>query len=170
MPKTYDLISSNTLNTTSNSVIFSNISIDYTDLILSVSASGSSSGDDVRLRFNSDTGANYSYTYGSGYTNITSNRSANATSIQVTNFVGMGATQSQASILRLDINKANNTNADKQVLIRSHNIRHIDGFREAMLICGQYRSLSAISSIQVFTVSGVFSVGSIFSLYGIKAA
>jgi hypothetical protein len=170
MPRTYDLISSNTLSSTSSSVSFTGISSVFTDLVLSVSASGSSAGLDVRLRFNSDTGTNYSYTYLSGYTNATSGRSSSATYIQATNFVGLGGTTAESNTLRLDINKANNTSAHKQIIMRNHTIRHIDAYREVMLFSGQYRSLSAISNIEIYVPSGAFAVGSIFSLYGIQAA
>lgn len=170
MPRTYDLISSNTLSSTSSSVSFTAISSVFTDLVLSVSASCTLSGSDLRLRFNSDTGTNYSHTYMSGYTSATRGLASSATFTQVTNFVGVSDSSSEANTLRLDINKANNTSAHKQIIIRNHTIRYLGGFREVMLLSSQYRSLSAISAIEIYVATGSFTVGSIFSLYGIQAA
>ena len=170
MPRTYDLISSNTLGSSTNTVSFTSISSSFTDLVLSISCNGTSSGQDIRIRFNSDTGTNYSQTYTSGYTSATSGRSSNATYLQPTNFVGTGGTASESNSLRVDINKANNTSAHKQILIRNHTIRYLDGYREVMILGGQYRSLSAISAIEIYVATGNFATGSIFSLYGITAA
>jgi hypothetical protein len=62
MPATYTLIASNTLSSSAASVTFSAIPATYTDLVLRLSARGTTSGEQESLgiTFNSDTSTNYS--------------------------------------------------------------------------------------------------------------
>jgi hypothetical protein len=64
MPATYTLISSNVLASSAASITFSAIPATYTDLVVRVSARGSTAANTVGfvLQMNTDTGANYSYT------------------------------------------------------------------------------------------------------------
>ena len=68
MAVTYTPITSNTLTSATASVTFSSISGTYTDLVLVVSAQSASTNVDLAMRFNSDSGTNYSNTrlYGTG--------------------------------------------------------------------------------------------------------
>ena len=65
---TYESISSVTLTSNSTTVTFGSIPQTYTDLVLVIVAKITSGGLDMFIRFNSDTGSNYSYTqlYGNG--------------------------------------------------------------------------------------------------------
>lgn len=68
--KTYEPITNTALGSSQASVTLSGISGSYTDLILVVSAQGTSAGNDqdINMTFNSDTTTNYSRTrfYGNG--------------------------------------------------------------------------------------------------------
>ena len=60
MPATYEPISTTTLGSAVNSVTLSSIPATYTDLVLVWKGSFSASGSGVGVRFNGDSGANYS--------------------------------------------------------------------------------------------------------------
>ena len=64
MANTYTLISSNTLSASAASVTFSSIPSTYTDLVLKVSVRSDRAAafDNIDMRLNGDTGANYSST------------------------------------------------------------------------------------------------------------
>ena len=59
LPSTMTPIATNTLTAVASSVTFSSIPSTYTDLVLVLQGSFDSA-DDVRFRFNGDTGSNYS--------------------------------------------------------------------------------------------------------------
>jgi hypothetical protein len=58
---TYDLIASNVLGTATSSVSFTSISGSYRDLIIVVNGLGNGGEINADLRFNSDSGNNYSF-------------------------------------------------------------------------------------------------------------
>ena len=74
MTATYDCIATTTLSSAQSSVTFSSISGSYTDLIIISDAILASGNDALGLRFNSDSGSNYSYTfmYGNGTSAVVS--------------------------------------------------------------------------------------------------
>ena len=61
MTATYEKVQSTTLSSTQSTVTFSSISGAYTDLVLVMGGSNSANSD-LRMRFNGDTGSNYSVT------------------------------------------------------------------------------------------------------------
>ena len=70
MPTTYTPLQTTTLGSSQASVTLSGISGSYTDLVVVISAQGTSAGNDqdINMTFNSDTATNYSRTrlYGNG--------------------------------------------------------------------------------------------------------
>lgn len=66
MAATYEPIATTTASGSSSSITFSSISSAYTDLVLVANASVTSGSDTAILRFNGDTGSNYSRTFLSG--------------------------------------------------------------------------------------------------------
>ena len=147
------------------SVDFSSIS-GYTDIkivIFTRQAAGSSTS--IGLRFNSDTGTNYSVTelYGDGAT-ATSTRDTSAT------FMNLGSTRNVADVWSLQtadvFSYAGSTN--KTVLATNSSDSNGSGFVWRKV--GLWRSTSAITTITVRLGSGNFETGTTISLYGIKAA
>lgn len=59
MTATYDVISTQTTSGTPSTVVFNSIPSTFTDLVILGTARYSTTGDDVGIRFNSDTGNNY---------------------------------------------------------------------------------------------------------------
>lgn len=160
MPATYEPIATQTLGSAAASVTFSSITGTYTDLILVVNG-GAAGVTDLGIRFNSDTGSNYSITYirGTG-TTATSGRSSNATVMRVGNIYTAFDTTAIIHIMNYS-----NTTTNKTVLTR---IGQASGYVVGSV--GLWRSTSAISTVLVNGDGTNLSSGSTFTLYGIKAA
>ena len=165
MPATYEPIASTTLGSSAADITFSSIPGTYTDLILVIT--GAFSGNEtIGVRFNGDTGSNYSSTIlaGSGST-ASSGRNSSQTALTVgTN--GYYTTSIAANSV-LQIQSYANTNVYKTMLSRSNNANvGLDA------IVGLWRSTAAIDSIKLygFYSAYTFSSGSTAALYGIKAA
>jgi hypothetical protein len=162
MAITYEPISTQTLSTAAASVTFSSIPGTYTDLIV-VSNGSNSTLSEIRIRFNSDSGSNYSETLllGSG-TNAISGRGTNTTYL-VHNYVdttrGMAISQ---------INNYSSSNVYKTMLTRWNAPSSSDPYVAAYV--GLWRNTAAITSVTILTATGNLASGSTFTLYGIKAA
>ena len=159
MAITYEPIATTTLSSATASVTFSSISGSYTDLIIAAAIISDSTSGDTVIRFNSDTGSNYSYTRMYAEASIASDRASNATSMNI----GRHSTSVTTNLIHI-MNYANTTTY-KTSLGRS-------GFPSIVLAnVGLWRSTSAITSITLL-LGGAdqFVSGSTFSLYGIKSA
>ena len=164
MAVTYEPLATNTLSSTASSVTFSSISGSYTDLIL-VASVGSASAEDLRLRFNSDTGSNYSTTmlYGTGSAAGSARRSSDSS---ITAGFYWGGLSSTLNALIIHIMNYSNATTYKTVLTRANNAaQEVDAF------VGLWRSTSAITSVTLLpNNSASFASGSTFTLYGVKAS
>jgi len=163
MPTTYEPIATTTANGSINSVTFSSISGTYTDLVLVLSANVQTATDYLRLRVNGDTGNNYSYTflYGTG-TTAASSRQSNVGSV-IFNAINTG---SSPSVSIMHFMNYSNTTTNKTILTRNSVPQN-----ETNVFVSLWRSTSAINSITVDGADGRnFTSGSMFTLYGIKAA
>jgi len=161
MPSTYSTITTQTLATATNTVTFSSIPQTYTDLILVVNSTMSPSSD-IRIQVgngSADTGTNYSRCFMFGYpSGVVSDRDANAAQITASVYAN------QSSIIANFMNYSNTTTF-KPVLIRNDVSADL-----TYASINMWRGTSAISYMTLFHASRNFSVGSIFTLYGIKAA
>lgn len=168
MAITYESIATTTATTASPAVTFSSIPQTFTDLILVVSirANSTPTSFGTGIRFNSDTGSNYSRTvlYGSGSSAV-SFRDTSQTRI----FYSAGSTTaSQFNLIRLNIQDYSNTTTYKTIVGRNDDLSDVTSVSASL-----WRSTSAITSITVTPFddnSTGFATGSSFTLYGIKAA
>ncbi len=164
LPSTMTPIATNTLSSASATVTFSNIPQNYTDLFLATSVKWTGSGDSsFGIRFNSDSGSNYSITrfYGNS-SGAGTDRSSNATSSRGGQ---LDATNFSANFAHI-MNYSNSTTY--KTLIWRSNISTSTVFTAVSL----WRSTSAITSIDLgyFDAAGNWASGTTFTLYGIKAA
>ena len=161
MPRTYEPIASTTLGSNASTVTFDNIPGTYTDLRLV--ATFTESNLYCLLRYNSDTGSNYSRTYlrGDG-SSASSSRSSNQTSGY------LDSHGSTPAINIYDILSYANTNVFKTALNAVANV----GGGEVNRYVYLWRSTSAITAVNIVSVTGTSSLlsGSTFALYGIRAA
>ena len=168
MAVTYEPIASVTLGSTTTSQSFTDIPGTFTDLMVVVSGASNRASinyDGVTIRFNSDTGSNYSYTrlLGNG-TAASSDRSSSQTSGLGVSIVSTGTGTAPSNIVINCMSYAN-TNVNKTVLAASAN----PGFRVERTV-SLWRSTAAITSLSLTLDQGSFIVGTTFSLFGVKAA
>jgi hypothetical protein len=164
MPSTYEPIATATVAVATGSITFSSIPATYTDLRLVLTLS-STSGATSRFRFNGDTAANYSQTIlqGDGTTagtgRFTSNTfsyiSNTTTSITSPFFAALDIFSYAGSTFKTTLNSLSNDN---------------NGSGSVEQYVSLWRSTSAITSIEVYRSSTLFSIGSTATLYGIKNA
>lgn len=171
MPATYEPIASQTLGSDSASVIFSTIPGTYTDLIVLAHTrlTGSFTATSYGIRFNSDTGSNYSSTQLLGTGSVAqSQRESSATYAYVSTSTAATGTANVFTPVTIHIMSYANTSVFKTVLAASD----AENARVVRTV-GLWRSTNAITSVTLVPVSaaqGDFKSGSTFSLYGIKAA
>jgi len=169
MPATYEPIATTTLSTTATTVSFTSISGAYTDLVLvaNVQRATTAENPSLTLRFNSDTGTNYSMT------NLLGNGSSASSSRQSTqnmmnfSYFSMASAANTFSTYILNVMSYSNSTTYKTVVGRSG-----DAGAGTQATVGLWRSTSAITSI-IVTNDGSptnFASGSTFTLYGIQAA
>lgn len=171
MPSTYTAIATTTISSATSLLTFSSIPATYTDLVLVGRwFRVTSAGNNLGMRLNSDSGSNYSNTYmeadgsaayGGRHTNQTAARVA---------AIGGGFTLSatEAMPLIMHFNSYTDATNNKTVLTRYGQASTISGASVAL-----WRGTAAISDIELSAYSpgtGQFGAGSVFTLYGIKAA
>jgi hypothetical protein len=164
MPATYEPIATTTLGSNTNTVTFSSIPSTYTDLVLVIRGTNSSSTDDVALELNGDTGTNYSRNFidANGST-LAAKLSNNLGSAALGGYVGSGSN----FVSIIDIMNYSNTTTFKTQLGRGN-----DPTGYLSRTVNLWRNTSAISSIvcKWYASSGQYGTGTTLSLYGIKAA
>jgi hypothetical protein len=169
MPKTYEPIQTQTLGTAVGTVTFSSIPQTYTDLYLVTSFANTSASQGAFIRFNSDTGSNYSriYLLGDGV-GAYSGRATNQSSILIESSMYVGQTLNTSMQSRVNIMNYSNSTTNKSTISRAGSQGAV--FPGTDIIVGLWRNTAAITNIDVVCTSNTFIVGSIFTLYGIKAA
>ena len=150
----------------SSSITFSSISSDFTHLQIRGWAS-SASTPRIYIRYNSDSGSNYTYHFleGNGSSAV-----ASAGANQAENWLfinGFIAANNPAPFV-IDILDYKDTNKFKTMRALHGNDNNSAGY--ISLASGLWRSTSAISSIELRTNTSTFSQYSTFALYGIKGA
>lgn len=160
MPKvTYTPVGSYTTGSGENSVTFSNLGA-YRHLELHVMPSNVSGDGDLCIRFNGDTGTNYSSTllYGTG-----SNAPAASAKNNSINRMRIGRQNNGAAYPNIiHINNYSTSSAYKTALSRAQHSGLV------FVYVGQWRNTAAITSITIFDENNVnFVAGSTFRLYGI---
>jgi hypothetical protein len=167
MPSTYEPIATQTLASAAASVTFSAITGTYTDLVLVATNVVASTGfPNIQLRFNGDTGANYSATMLEGTGSVA--RSARKTSVTVISDgdqVSLGG--STPSTFIYNIMNYSNTTTYKTVLLKGNQTTG-STYAGVSAVVGLWRNTGAITSVTI--TLGDFAAGATFTLYGIKAA
>ena len=165
MATTYDKIATTTLGSASANISFSGISSAYTDIKLVCTYLTTASGN-VRLRFNSDTGTNYSGTQLAGLgSSVVSDRVISGTFAYT---VGNATSSSTIPfLLEADI-FAYAGSTFKTCLVSTS--ADLNGSGSVERWVDLWRSTSAISTILIYPSSGNFNVGTTATLYGILKA
>ena len=154
---TYVALATTTLASASSSVTFSSIPATYRDLVVVASVS-STGGADGFVRFNGDTGSNYSSVrmYGTG--------SAAGSDSYSTVYGHIGDVWGTQGNILLQIMDYSATDKHKTYLSRANAPANT-----LFGIAGRWASTTAVTSVQLFLASQSFVAGSTFSLFGIEA-
>lgn len=168
MPATYEPIGTTTLTATTSTYTFSSIPSTYTDLVLVMNYAGSIAAEVPAFQVNGDTGNNYSITHLSG--NGSTTRAVRATSIPSA-YISFSSAFPQTLTANAILHFMNysNTTTYKTVLNRVNSVNGTYNAAEANVAL--WRNTAAITSITLLGTNGAaYYSGSIFTLYGIKAA
>jgi hypothetical protein len=165
MPSTYEPIATTNGTGSSSSITFNSIPSTYTDLILIINGATTSSTGNPCLRFNGDTGTNYSRTnMGSNSSVAFTDRETSVNRILLIGGVYFSNTLNTNLIVH--IQNYSNSTTYKSTITRAN--KASDGLDVS---AGLWRNTAAITSLTVFTASGAnISTNSTFTIYGIKAA
>lgn len=158
---TYKLISSTTLSATSATVTFTGITSRYTDLVLISSAKNTtSSNSHITIRFNSDSGSNYSSTY---MYNTGSGAGSLGSESNLTNGYLARHDDAQYAVGITSFMDYANSTTFKALLSRGGNQGDI-----TQAFVSTWRSTSPITSFILYPNAGSnFASGSSFKLYGV---
>jgi hypothetical protein len=159
---TYTPIASVTLGSTSSVITFSNLPQNYTDLVISAYVKRDTGSElDMLVRFNGDTGSNYSrtYIYGDG-TTVGTGRETNQTGAKI-----VYANSTNWSTPQIHIMNYSNTNTFKTILQRQTLPLIVAAENIAL-----WRNTSAINSVTITTNGNDnFAIGTIFQVYGVQS-
>jgi hypothetical protein len=165
MASTYEKIFTTTLGSLQTEITFNSIPATYTDIVLIFNGVRGSGPDlDLCLRFNGDTGNNYSVTTlrGNGTAAISYRQSSQPV-------MSLGVITLDRTTLKANIMNYANTTTYKTVVGRQDSINSTYGMQANV---GLWRDTSAINSITIRNQVGFgsFETGCVATLYGIKAA
>ena len=160
---TYEPIATYTATGSETSFTFSSLG-SYTDLYMVVDAKNLTGNSDVLLRFNSDTGTNYSATIlGGDGSSAYSARRTSSTSIICNYFNFLNSTN--ATQFNINIQNFSNATTYKTAILRANRAA-----QATEAIVGMWRNTAAVTSVTLAISSSNYASGSTITLYGIKAA
>lgn len=168
MALTYDPIATTTLGSANSTITFSSIPGTFTDLRLVIVANQTGSNDLPVIRFNGDTGNNYSHTHigGNGSAGF-SGRSSNASGIRFMSNTPF-LTGSRPNLTIVDIFSYSATSVFKSVLANANN--NDGGSGSIWRSVGLWRNTAAITSVTLNVGIETMTAGSTATLYGILRA
>lgn len=171
MTATYEPISTQTLSTATADIFFTSIPQTYTDLVLVAFAATTSGANVLGYRLNSDNASNYSglYLTGNGGT-AASSRISGATYASVHTLIAIPNATNTFGTYIVNFQNYSNATTFKTALARSNTLGNglYNGLEASVTLWR--KTPEAITSINVLNGGGLsFSVGSTFTLYGIKA-
>jgi hypothetical protein len=164
MATTYEKIATTTLGSAAADITFTSIPATYTDLRIVWLGTATGGGVDFYLRFNSDTGTNYSgtYLYGDGSSagsqRVTSENAAR---------LSFGLSSTIPTTTQIDI--FSYTGSTFKTLLSAFS-NDFNGSGETRRSVHLWRSTSAVTSITLSPSSSTFASGTTATLYGILKA
>ena len=162
MAITYEPIGTYTATGSENGIDF-NIPASYTDLKVVINATTANSTH-IRLRFNNDTGTNYSNTslIGDGFSAVSYVRNSTA-GIELTEFNTIGTSSTVWGLWTADIFAYRNS-AYKSCIVKS-----TQG-TETMQKSATWRNTSAITTVSLTLLGSTYNAGTVATVYGILRA
>lgn len=161
---TYIPLANITLASNATSVTFSSISQSYRDLVLIASASLTSGTGNMTLRFNSDSGTNYTGASMEGTGSAAQSGFFSSSQFYIN--INNGSIYTSRGIDIVNIMDYSVTDKHKTVLARGSGLgtgQSVGGN------AGRWANTAAITTIQVLAGGATYAAGSTFALYGIAA-
>ena len=156
---TYTPLANVTLGSAATSVTFSSIPATYRDLIVVHSGLLTSGGQEIRLRYNGDSGSSYSYVEMTG----TGSSATSSTSSSMTYaYGGLVYTTVANSIVQIMDYSA--TDKHKTGLTRSNNSAN-----NVVAFAHRWANTAAITSLELSIGGNLWAAGATFNLYGVIA-
>jgi hypothetical protein len=155
---TYTPLATVTLGSTATSVTFSSIPATYRDLIVVHSGLLTSGGQEIRLRYNGDSGNNYIYVEMSG----TGSSATSSTATLSYAYGGLVYTTAANSIVQIMDYSA--TDKHKTGLTRSNNPAN-----NVVAFAHRWANTAAITSLELSIGGNLWAAGATFNLYGVIA-
>ena len=157
---TYTALANITLASSASSVTFSSIPATYRDLVLIITAQRTGSPVNMGLRFNGDTGSNYTQVFMTGTGSATDSGTVSGTNAQID--VYPYAPSSGFNNYILQIMDYSATDKHKTMLRRTN-----EAGNATEAAAHRWANTAAITSINLAMVS--MNTGSTFALYGIAS-
>lgn len=162
MPVTYEPIATQTLGSTASQITFSSIPSTYTDLVI-VSAPIGTGDAQMQIRYNNDGTSSYGYTLMAGNaSSVTPYRTGPVNQLGTDYFFSI---TTAGGVTLINVMNYSNTTTFKTAYIHSNNAT-----KATMAVVGVWQSTAAINRIDLYAASASFAAGSVFTIYGIKAA
>lgn len=161
----YESIATTTLGAAASTLSFSSIPSTFKHLQIRINFDVVTSGSEIRLRLNSDSGTNYAYHYmlGNG-----SGVSAGGATTQTFCEVISASSNTYPTVAIIDILDYASTTKNKVVRVLAGNDRNGSG--EIWVTSSLWLNTSAINALTFSLDSGNIDTGSTAALYGIKEA
>ncbi len=162
---TYEPIATTSVSSSTTTVTFSSIPGTYTDLLLVITAK-TSAGADIWIRVNGDSGSNYSYAeMDTNGTSASASKAASQSNGLLTDWYGT-PTADNSHICICQLNNYSSTVHHKTMISRANRASSGVDFVQS-----KWSNTAAITSLTLrFSGGTTFEVGTVASLYGIKAA
>ena len=168
MPATYEPIATTTLGSAAATITFSSISSAYTDLRLVWTVRATTSSNFPTVRFNNDSGSNYSWTriYGDG-TSAASQANTSRSGIGILWLTEVSSATDTFNLLTLDVFSYAGSTYKTSLTTASADKNGSGTVERAVAL---WQSTSAINRLDLTASSGNFAIGTTATLYGIKNA
>lgn len=163
----YESIATINGNGSTATITFSSISSAYKHLQVRVMARVAAGGEDLTLRFNGDTGANYTRhrLTGSG-TAAAAAGNTSTTGITTLGSAGMPTTANIYAVSIIDVLDYANTNKYKTVRMLSG--QDSNGSGGVDFTSGVWMNTAAVTSLTIYANSSNFPTAASFALYGVR--
>ena len=172
MANTFELIASSTVGAGgAASIDFTSIPSTYTDLCIKLSGRFDQSSDNAAyIRFNGDTGANYSYRYLYGSGAAAGSASASGDT-RANAGIAVASSYTASTFSNSEIYVPNYANSSYAKSFSADNVQENNASTAySTLVAGLWSSTNAINAIKLFPSSGNFVQYSTAYLYGVKNA
>jgi hypothetical protein len=168
MALTYEPIVTYTVGSAVSDISFTSITNTYTDLVISISSiSNGTNNPTIVTTINGDTGNSYSgvqvYSRSSG--GAAGNKNIDASFISLGRATGISGVNNGKSMMTVYLFDYANTTKFKGLLCQTYN--YFGGVEQDV---ATWRSTAAITSINFNAGGNSWGVGTVYTLYGIKAA